>query len=390
MDTTGFYPRFSDAEFSRRYAAVRSAMQEADLPVLLVYGSPPFTNSEVQYLSNYPSTWEAFLVFPDKDEPEPTLFMQMRNHVHNAQWISRIHDVHWGGIDTAETTVADVKERGLAKGRIGLVGLIPARHYETLRKGLPEATFVDFNAQMLEIRLVKSDEEIEVIRKGAEFGDLATEALEREARPGITEYDLVAIVQDAYLRLGGRNTIHYMATTPMDNPSACAPSQYQTSRVLQKGDVLLTELSAHFVEGYPGQILRPFAIGTPPTATYQRMYDVAVEAFNRLSNVIKAGTSTEEVLDAAEYIHNEGYTIYDDLVHSLGGGYLPPILRTRRTSPRQAPPYIYRENMTIVIQPNVVTEDEKMGVQVGHMLRVTKTGVESLHRYPMRFIQCGM
>jgi Xaa-Pro dipeptidase len=390
MDTTGFYPRFSDAEFSRRYAAVRSAMQEADLPLLLVYGSPPFTNSEVQYLSNYPSTWEAFLVFPDKDAPEPTLFTQMRNHLHNAQWISRLPDVRWGGLDTAESTVADVKERGLAEGRIGLVGLIPARHYETLKKGLPKATFVDFNAQMLEIRLVKSGEEIEVIRKGAEFGDLATEALEREARPGITEYDLVAIVQDSYLRLGGRNTIHYIATTPMDNPSACAPSQYQTSRVLQKGDVLLTELSAHFVEGYPGQILRPFAIGTPPTPTYQRMYDVAVEAFNRLSNVIKAGASTEEVLDTAEYIHNEGYTIYDDLVHSLGGGYLPPILRTRRTSPRLAPPYIYRENMTIVIQPNVVTEDEKMGVQVGHMLRVTKTGVESLHRYPMRFIQCGM
>ncbi len=41
MDTTGFYPRFSDTEFSRRYAVVRSAMQEADLPVLLVYGAFP-------------------------------------------------------------------------------------------------------------------------------------------------------------------------------------------------------------------------------------------------------------------------------------------------------------------------------------------------------------
>lgn len=45
--------------------------------------------------------------------------------------------------------------------------------------------------------------------------------------------------------------------------------------------------------------------------------------------------------------------------------------------------------MTVVIQPNVITEDERMGVQVGELVRVTRTGVESLHRYPLRFIQCG-
>jgi Xaa-Pro aminopeptidase len=118
------------------------------------------------------------------------------------------------------------------------------------------------------------------------------------------------------------------------------------------------------------------------------MYEVAVEAYHRLANVIRAGTSTEEVLDTAEYIHDCGYTIYDDLMHSFGGGYLPPILRTRRTTIRPTAPFLFRENMTIVIQPNIITEDERMGVQVGELLRVTRDGVESLHRYPMRFIRC--
>jgi hypothetical protein len=36
------YPQFSEAEFRRRFATVRAAMKEADLPVLLIYGSPPF------------------------------------------------------------------------------------------------------------------------------------------------------------------------------------------------------------------------------------------------------------------------------------------------------------------------------------------------------------
>jgi hypothetical protein len=45
--------------------------------------------------------------------------------------------------------------------------------------------------------------------------------------------------------------------------------------------------------------------------------------------------------------------------------------------------------MTVVIQPNGVTEDERMGVQVGELVRVTRTGIEPLRHSPMRFIQCG-
>jgi Xaa-Pro aminopeptidase len=241
---------------------------------------------------------------------------------------------------------------------------------------------------MQQLRLVKSDEEIAFLRRGAELSDRAMEALEWEARPGITEHELVAIVEGAYLGSGGRNHIHYMATTPMSNPTVCVPAQHQSNRILQKGDVLITEISAHY-HGYPGQILRPFAIGTPPTPQYQRLYEVAVEAFNRISAVIRAGATSEDVLDAAEYIHTSGFTIYDDLVHGLGGGYLPPILRTRQTSIKPPQPFTFEENMTIVIQPNVITADERMGIQVGELVRVAHTGVESLHQYPMRFVQCS-
>jgi hypothetical protein len=95
------------------------------------------------------------------------------------------------------------------------------------------------------------------------------------------------------------------------------------------------------------------------------------------------------VLDAAESIHAAGFTIYDDLVHGFGGGYLPPILRTRQTGSAEATPFTFRENMTVVIQPNVITPDERAGVQLGQLVRVTADGVESLHRYPLQFVRCA-
>jgi len=385
MDDGDGFPRFSDKELGRRCALVRTMMDREGLAALLAYGTTA-THSEVQFLADFHVTREAMLTFPR--EGEPTLFVQFFNHVPNARRVARVEDVRWGGIDTTATVAEDLRSRGLAGQRIGLVGPLPWQRYETLRRALPAATLVDATMAMQRLRLVKSAEELAFLRRGAALSDLAVEALEREARPGITEYDLAAIVEGAYLRLGGQTHIHYMGTTPMRQPSLCVPAQQLSGRVLARGDVLITEISAHY-HGYPGQILRPFAIGEPPTPAYQRLYDVAVETFWRIAAVVRAEATVEAVLDAAEGIHAAGYTICDDLAHGFGGGYLPPVVRTWQTGGTSSPGFTFAEDMTIVIQPNVVTRDEQMGLQVGELVRVTRTGVESLHRYPMRFIRCG-
>ncbi len=385
MNSDTLYPRFSDAEFARRYAAVRAAMAEDHIAALIVYGTPG-ADAEVSYLSNFLVSREAMLVFPV--EGQPALFVQYFNHLPNARKVAAISDVRWGGLDTVEAVANNLRERGVGMARLGVLGPMPYYRYQAFWPLLRGATFVNFSPQMLKLREIKSEEEIAFLRRGAEFSDLAIEALEREVRPGMREVELAAIVEGAYLGLGGRTHIHYMATTPMLNPSVCVPAQYQSNRIIERGDVLITEISAHY-HGYPGQILRPFAIGAPPTDAYQRMFDVALETFNRIMGVLRDGATVNEVLDAAEYIHESGYTICDDLLHGFGGGYLQPTLRTRRTNVRPPQPFVFRENMTVVIQPNIITEDERMGVQVGELVRITRGGIESLHSYPRRFIRCG-
>ena len=386
MDASNLYPRFSEAEYTRRYVNVRNAMREAGLSALVFYGTVS-AYQEILYFSNFATMREAMLVFPV--EGEPTLFVQYFNHVPNARLVACVEDVRWGGPDITLAAVENLEARGLAGDKIGLVGPITFKQHDVLRNMLPGVAWVNFIPQMMQLRLVKSAEEIEFLRKGAEFSDLAIAALEREVRPGMREYELAAIVEGAYLGLGGKTHIHYMATTPMSHPTVCVPAQHQSNRVIERGDVLITEISAHYA-GYAGQILRPFAIGTPPTTEYQHLYDVAVEAYHRIAGVLRDGATIDEVLDAAEYIHAAGFTICDDLLHGFGGGYLSPVLRTRRTSARPSQPFIFRENMVVVIQPNMITEDERMGVQVGELVRVTDSGVESLHRYPMRFIRAAL
>ena len=143
--------------------------------------------------------------------------------------------------------------------------------------------------------------------------------------------------------------------------------------------MLVTEISTNYA-GYTGQVLRTFTIGEEPTPEYQRLHDVAMEAFDRIAGVIMAGAGTAEALEAADVVHERGFTVYDDVVH--GASQLPPILRTSKTSRGAPPDFRFETDMCLVIQPNVVTEDGLRGVQFGEMMRVTDTGLEKMHDWP--------
>src|SRR4051812_780233 len=245
-----------------------------------------------------------------------------------------------------------------------------------------------FSQEFDELFLVKSDEELAWLRRAAKLGDRALVALEREARPGLTAHDLAAIVQGAYLWETGHSIIDFTSMTAMREPDVPAPTQYPSRRRLQRGDLLNAEISAEYW-GYRGQSLRPYAIGEEPTAEYQRLYDVAEAAFHAVA-ALRTGAAPADVVAAADLIEDAGYTIYDDLVHGIGNGYLTPILRTRGSS-QEPPPadFRYPENSTWMIQPNVITRDERMSIQLGDMVRVTAHGAERMNRYPLRFVVCG-
>jgi Xaa-Pro dipeptidase len=382
MSDPSLYPTTSAAELARRHAAVRSAMAERDLQCLVVYGRG--RDLDVQYLSDWPGTRESYLIVPR--EGDPALFVQLSNHLPNAKRTAAVDDVRWGGIDSAASVASALRERDLAHGRIGLVGAVPWQHQAALARELPGVEWTDATASLRDLRLIKSDEEIERLRIACRYTDTAMEALEREVRPGLREDQLAAIVECAYSREGGTHGIHFMATTPMRAPQIGVPSQIPSRRAIAKGDVLITEISAEHW-GYSGQIHRAYAIGEPPTEAYARMHAVAVECYERIVEVLRDGATAADVVDAADVVHDRGYTLYDDLFH--GTNQLPPILRSRRTLHRPVPDFTFRENMAVVIQPNVVIDDAHMGLQVGETVRITKAGVERLHAYPMRFMVCG-
>jgi Xaa-Pro aminopeptidase len=381
--TDNMFPRFSDTEYDRRYKAIRAAMKKDNLDAILISGARG--SSEVSYLSNYLAQSPCWLLFPR--EGDATVFIHFFNHQPCAKAQSVIDDLRWYGPTPLPTIVDEMRKRGLSKSKIGLVSLrsMAYGHVTELQRQFPEADFVEFGPRFGRIRRVRSEEELAYLRKSGYLTDLACEALENNLRPGLTEQDILSIVYGAYIKNGGDPGIHFIATTNMDNPDRFVPWQRQTSRVLENGSVVITELTVSYW-GYSTQIHRPFAIGKEPTPSYRNLFAAAYACYENIRKVCIPGTTSEQIIAASSVIEESGFTSYDSVFHGEAGK--SPELGTQSAAhPRE--PWTLEENMVHVIQPNPITKDFKAGLQLGAAVVVKPGGGEPLHNYPFKFPVCG-
>src|SRR5205823_6279882 len=207
------------------------------------------------------------------------------------------------------------------------------------------------------------------------------------------ERELVAVAEDAYRKRGGAVRITYLRSMPMDAPNGCVPSQNPSARILERGDVIITELSAS-LGAYSGQIHRPVFVGAEPTDPWLRMFDVAKDAYERVARGMTPGSTEGDAIRNASVIGAAGYAIYDDLIHGYGTDISPPFVDRScvqywRNGNEPRPGRTIERSTTIVIQPNPITPDERMGLQLGALTVVTGSGAESLHAVPFEPLIAG-
>ncbi len=378
------YPRFSAEEFARRYAAARGMMAQEGADVLVVYGDSSLNRhnqADVHYLSGFLGNRANYAVLPEARDP--VLFAQTHNHVPNAREISSI-ETRWGGADSGATVARFTREVTSIRGTLGYVGMVPVQHYLTWQRELPGWAFKDVTKAFRHLRLKKSTEELEWLRRGAAFTDAAVQHLISKVKPGMKEYQLGALVEEAALPLGGLPHLYYISSTPQDAPSVCVPRQNLSHRTVERGDVINFEISiSHW--GYSGQMHRPIFVQAEPNALHRRMWEVALDAYTRCVAALRHGATVEDVLDAGEVIHQAGFTINDGFLHGFGIGLLPPSVGTRQSAHEPATPFTFEADMCVVVQPNVVTRDERAGVQLGNLLSITRDGCECLQTTPVQY-----
>ena len=374
------YPRFSNAEYSRRHANLGALMEKNGLDHLLVI-TDHRTGNAPQWVTGWPGTVEAYVVF----KPGEKMWMSVEwvNHFPLAKKMSPHMDVVWGEHRGLEKMITELKRRG-AK-RVGIIGPLVVSKYRKLEEHFQ---MVGLDAEYIRLRQIKSEEELDWLRIGAALSDAGLAALLAGTKAGLTERELGAIVESAYIKHGGTTMIHYIGLTSMAKPHIYVPPQHHSPRKVKRGDMVFCELSAYWWD-YAGQVLRTFTVDAEPTQLYRDLYDTAEATFDAVTGVARHGATMQEIVDATGVIEQNGFTICDDLMHGFGGGYFQPILGCKSRPAGPLPDMTLEENMTVVVQPNVVTRDLKAGVQTGELIRITKTGFERLHKAKRGLFRVG-
>jgi len=288
------FPKFSDQEVQSRWQKIRDAMEERQFDCLLIYGAYCSFGSDpgeanLRYVTNFVDQFQAYCVFPKAGEA--TLVTSFNGHIATGKEVSAVGDIRFGGLKIDEKVVEMVREKGMEKGRIGIVGVnssrrvsIPHEQYVQITESLPEAEFEIATNLIENLRRIKSDEEIEFLRRGAQITDQSLDAYVKAIRKGVRNIDLYDEVLARTHRAGGTLCFTLLGSTPMEDPNMAFPDAYMSDRPIAQGDVIISEHSSAY-GGYSGQILRTVFIG-PPTKHYEKLFQIGREVFDRVLSSI--------------------------------------------------------------------------------------------------------
>jgi Xaa-Pro dipeptidase len=218
-------------------------------------------------------------------------------------------------VDGASALLKALEEGGLTKGVIALddSGLTPGL-YGHIRSKLPDAEVVDGAELLREIRLVKTDVELERIRRATEITEKSMEDALEIARTEIAELDLAGMFAYSVSYDGGRvtqNLIGFGERSAFPNP---VPSVIEA----QRRDLVRLTLGCKWGH-YHSNISRTAVIG-PPLAKAKRRWDIVQSAQDAALEAVEPGAKLSDVYDEAEKVLKgaelKGYA--SSLGHCLG------------------------------------------------------------------------
>jgi Xaa-Pro aminopeptidase len=234
----------STAELERRWAAVRAAMERDKIDVLLIQNNNDHMGGGVKYFTDLPATngYPFTVVFP-RDDLMTLVSQGPFGGVNNLtaagdgvrrgakQWLTTPSFASCKYTVGYDAELAETALAPYAGGTIGLVGTAQMSFalVDYLQKGrFSNTRFVDASDLVDAIKVIKSPEEQELIRRAAAMQDGAMRAAFAAVEPGMRDRDIAAIAQCYSQRHGSENGIYLCASMPADSPRSSASAITRT------------------------------------------------------------------------------------------------------------------------------------------------------------------
>jgi len=295
-------------EFLRRRQTLLAQMVPGS--AALIFAAPEATRSAD---SEYPYRQNSdFWYFTGFNEPEAVLVLIKSDDTHNHSVLfNRVRDktaeIWFGRRLGQEAAPAKLGvDRALAFPEInthlyqllnGLDAVYHAQGVEKLRKGARQnltapATLTDWRPIVHEMRLFKSAEEIEVMRRAGEISALAHTRAMQVCRPGMFEYQLEGEIQHEFNRHGARFPSYNTIVGSGEN--GCILHYTENESQMRDGDLVLIDAGCEY-RGYAGDITRTFPVNGKFSPAQREIYDIVLASLERALELFRPGTSIQTV-----------------------------------------------------------------------------------------------
>lgn len=310
----------TQSEFLRRRQALLAQMAPAS--AALIFSAPEATRSAD---SEYPYRQNSdFWYFTGFNEPEAVLVLIKSDDTHNHSVLfNRLRDktaeIWFGrrlgqeaapeklGVDRA-LAFSEIDEQlyqllnGLdvvyhAQGEYSYADAILFTALDKLRKGSRQnlsapASLTDWRPLVHEMRLFKSPEEIDVLRRAGEISALAHTRAMQVCRPGMFEYQLEGEILHEFNRHGARFASYNTIVGGGEN--GCILHYTENESELRDGELVLIDAGCEY-QGYAGDITRTFPINGKFTPAQREIYDIVLASLDAALTLFRPGTSIQEV-----------------------------------------------------------------------------------------------
>ena len=376
---------FSKNEYKDRLKKVQLSMQEKGIELLISQDT-----ANINYLTGY-DAWSFYyaqcvIVHISADEPICFIRAQDAGGAFIKTYLKKeniiIYDekyIHTWPLHPYDALVHLIKKNKWDKLKIGVemdAHYFTAYCYEKLKQGLPNASIVDSERLVNWVRFVKSDAEIDFMKKAAVISENAMRTAMEIINPGIRQCDAVAEIQKSLFKGTSEYGGEYASiTTLLPSGKGTSASHLTASDdKFKKGEATVVELSGTY-KRYHAPMARTVNLGKPEKKK--------IDAMNATNEALEAGIAASKPGNTANDVAQNFWNVLDKYNikkesrtgYSIGIGY-PPDWGEHTIN-------ISKEDMTI-LKPNVcyhmiaVMQFGEWGVEASESIRITEDGNELL------------
>ena len=369
---------FSVEEFKNRKDKVIKLLKEEKLDAILM-----FRQESMYWLTGYDTFGYVFFQTLVLDQKGNIVLLTRAPDLRQAQNTSNINDVRiWvdrNGSDPTEDLKIILDELNLKGKNIGVeyeaYGLT-GRNALRLNKSLENYCSIEDTSELVtKLRVIKSNEEINYVKKAANLADKALSEVWKHAKAGVSESKILAEMNKVIFEGGGDYPANEFIIGSGKNALLC---RYQAEKqILNSQDQLTIEWAGTY-RHYHSAMFRTIPIGKADPKHF-KMHEACIEALNNCEIKLKPGNKIGEVFDIhAKTFDDLGYknSRMNACGYSLGATFSPnwmdwPMLYTGN-------PYVIKPGNIFFMHMILMDSENNLAMNLGETYLVTESGNERL------------